>query len=349
MFKPSTFLVVTLALIGRVVVSATEKCESITPSKVRGLWMTWNEALQTDVPENAADLYHPESVLLPTLSNQIRDDRESQIEYFEHFMQKKPVGYIQQDYVNIKTCNTAEYNGIYTFDLTAIGKKVNARFTYVYTYENDEWKIKTHHSSLMPEDIARRNLRASKNPSLALSGNLAPTKPVECAQVNEHFIKNLWNKWNAVLLTRSAEKVGELYWKIDSVLLPTLSNQVRIKEEEKENYFEHFLMKKPTAVINQDFVSIGCNEAQYNGIYTFTLTDPDTQVVSEAMARFTYVFTTYGGEWKIQTHHSSLMPNQGGLNGAMKLSAVASKDFVDLSVRRVYSTDTMGVEFSIFN
>jgi len=48
---------------------------------------------------------------------------------------------------------------------------------------------------------------------------------------------------------------------------------------------------------------------QYNGKYDFKLTDPATKVESIAHARFTYVFTTKDGkEWKIQTHHSSLLP-----------------------------------------
>ena len=33
----------------------------------------------------------------------------------------------------------------------ATGDKVKARYTYVYTYEEGEWKIAHHHSSVMPE------------------------------------------------------------------------------------------------------------------------------------------------------------------------------------------------------
>ena len=52
-----------------------------------------------------------------------------------------------------------------------------------------------------------------------------------------------------------------------------------------------------------------CIRIQYNGKYDFRLTDPATNVDSIAHARFTYVFsTTDGKEWKIQTHHSSLLP-----------------------------------------
>ena len=56
-------------------------------------------------------------------------------------------------------------------------------------------------------------------------------------------------------------------------------------------------------------ISLCCIRIQYNGKYDFRLTDPATNVDSIAHARFTYVFsTTDGKEWKIQTHHSSLLP-----------------------------------------
>jgi hypothetical protein len=258
--------------------------------------------------------------LLPTLSNKIRSDRESKIDYFEHFLQKKPVGTIKEDYVNIKSPNLATYNGIYTFDLTAIGQSVDARFTYVYTYENGDWKIKTHHSSLLPEAPKRRSLRAKhyeeKKAAQFLVGEGKDN-------LTEDDVRALWQQWNAALATLSPEKVGEQYWNHGSILLPTLSNKIRDTPKSKLDYFEHFLQKKPVGAIDQDFIYISENVAQYDGIYTFTLTNPDTGAVTTAQARFTYVFTTYPnkasgkGEWKIETHHSSLMPNAGGLNGAM--------------------------------
>ena len=33
----------------------------------------------------------------------------------------------------------------------ATGDKVKARYTYVYQFEDGEWKIAHHHSSVMPE------------------------------------------------------------------------------------------------------------------------------------------------------------------------------------------------------
>jgi len=305
-----------------VVGSVSEEVQKIHEVTVKKFWLEWNEALQTSEPEKIVELYHESSALLPTLSNKVRPDRESKINYFEHFMQKKPVGTIKQDFVNINSPNLATYNGIYTFDLTAIGKSVDARFTYVYTYEYGAWKIKTHHSSLMPEAPKRRNLREHKNQHKELKvTKLEEEIGAGKAILSDDDVRALWNRWNAALATLSPETVAEQYWNRGSILLPTLSNQNRDTPETKANYFEHFLKKKPVGAIDQEFIYISENAAQYDGIYTFTLTNPDTGAVSTAQARFTYVFTSYPdsvgakGEWRIETHHSSLMPNAGGLNG----------------------------------
>jgi hypothetical protein len=35
----------------------------------------------------------------------------------------------------------------------ADGSKVKARYSFVYVYEDGEWKISHHHSSIMPESV----------------------------------------------------------------------------------------------------------------------------------------------------------------------------------------------------
>ena len=44
-------------------------------------------------------------------------------------------------------------DGIYEFTMGATGDKVKARYSFIYTYEDGEWKIAHHHSSQMPEEI----------------------------------------------------------------------------------------------------------------------------------------------------------------------------------------------------
>ena len=41
--------------------------------------------------------------------------------------------------------------GIYELDL--LGDKVKARCSFIYKYEDGEWKIAHHHSSMMPEPL----------------------------------------------------------------------------------------------------------------------------------------------------------------------------------------------------
>ncbi len=70
-----------------------------------------------------------------------------------------------------------------------------ARFTYVYERDGDNWKILTHHSSVLPE-----------------SATLA------------------FYAWNDALQTKDPAKVATMYITEDGktgVLLPTISNKVR--------------------------------------------------------------------------------------------------------------------------
>jgi uncharacterized protein (TIGR02246 family) len=127
------------------------------PSKaqVASLFDTWNAALQTGDAQKVADLYAEDAVLLPTVSNKIRTDREGRVDYFEHFLENKPVGTKIQTVVNVLDSNSAIDTGTYKFDLTdpETGEKrvVEARYTYEYEKRNGEWKIVNHHSSAMPE------------------------------------------------------------------------------------------------------------------------------------------------------------------------------------------------------
>jgi uncharacterized protein (TIGR02246 family) len=121
-------------------------------AQITGLFDTWNRALETGDPEKVADLYADGAVLLPTVSNQVR---AGIVDYFEHFLAKKPVGEKLQTHVNVLDSNSAIDAGVYQFTLTdpETGEKsvVKARYTYAYEKQDGEWKIVNHHSSKMPE------------------------------------------------------------------------------------------------------------------------------------------------------------------------------------------------------
>ena len=64
--------------------------------EIAALFDQWNTALATGDPEKVADLYAPNAVLLPTLSNQIRTNRTEIVEYFTHFLESKLQGKIDR-------------------------------------------------------------------------------------------------------------------------------------------------------------------------------------------------------------------------------------------------------------
>ncbi|MFI7016835.1 SgcJ/EcaC family oxidoreductase [Streptomyces sp. NPDC050164] len=136
--------------------SETKSAKMATEAQVLGLFDQWNAALQTGDPQQVADLYAKDAVLLPTVSNNVRTDRAEIVDYFEHFLQNKPVGTKVESIVNVLDSDTVIDTGVYEFALThhETGAKntVKARYTYAYEKQSDgKWLIVNHHSSKMPE------------------------------------------------------------------------------------------------------------------------------------------------------------------------------------------------------
>ena len=112
------------------------------------LFNAWNRALQSGDPERVTELYAPDAVLVPTLSNQIRHNHAEIHDYFVHFLRKGPTGIVNES--NTRTFDQLLINsGIYTFAV-GDGTSLQGRFTFVYRWNGERWRIIEHHSSLMP-------------------------------------------------------------------------------------------------------------------------------------------------------------------------------------------------------
>ncbi|ARQ61422.1 MULTISPECIES: SgcJ/EcaC family oxidoreductase [Rhizobium] len=134
------------------------------------------------------------------------------------------------------------------------------------------------------------------------SANAAET--ATCASVSEEQVAKLFDHWNASLATLNPEEVAKNYSE-DSVLLATLANKPRLTQEERIDYFKHFLEKGPKGHIDSRTIKTGCNWAVDAGTYTFTMKDG-----SKVPARYTYTYEFKGGNWLITSHHSSMMPEK---------------------------------------
>ena len=126
------------------------KGPTISEEECKDLFYLWNDALATLDADTVAKRYASNAVLLPTVSDEPRTDYDSIKDYFVSFCQKKPQGTILESY---PTCGEGWCKdvGIYEFTMGATGDKVKARYSYVYVFEDGEWKIAHHHSSVMPE------------------------------------------------------------------------------------------------------------------------------------------------------------------------------------------------------
>lgn len=126
----------------------------------------------------------------------------------------------------------------------------------------------------------------------------------QCKAVTETEIAALFDRWNASLATGDSKKVVANY-ATDSILLPTVSNKPRLSPAEKEDYFDHFLEKKPQGKIDLRFIQIGCNTALDAGLYTFTFYTGE-----KVSGRYSYTYRWNGSEWLITHHHSSANPEK---------------------------------------
>lgn len=140
--------------------------------------------------------------------------------------------------------------------------------------------------------------------STVYAANAEVNCPV-CASANEADIAALFTRWNDSLKTGDAKEVAKNYAD-DAILLPTVSNKVRLTNDERIDYFEHFLEGKPTGSIDTSHIVINCNDAMDVGTYTFKFADG-----SEVQGRYTFTYKWDGKEWLISSHHSSAMPETG--------------------------------------
>ena len=255
----------------------------IKKEEVQNLFFLWNDALATGDSSLVASRYAKTGVLLPTVSDVPRDDFSSIKDYFDAFLLKKPDGKILESFVNIGT-NWCQDVGIYEFTLGATGDKVKARYSFVYVYEDGQWKIQHHHSSQMPEEI-----------------------PAAPAAISENEVRDLFYLWNDALATLDADKVASRYSKKTApCLLPTVSDTPRTDYASIKNYFVDFCQKKPQGTILESYVTVGHNWAMDDGIYEFALGSTGDKV----KARYSFIYILEDGEWKIAHHHSSQMPEE---------------------------------------
>lgn len=119
-------------------------------AEISSLKFRWAVSLETRNPDLVLENYSPSAILLPTLSPQIRNSRESMRAYFVEFLAKRPRAQFNPDsVVQLLGPNHATESGTYTFTF-GNGQSAVARYTFIYERTPSGWRIVQHHSSLLP-------------------------------------------------------------------------------------------------------------------------------------------------------------------------------------------------------
>jgi hypothetical protein len=126
--------------------------KDITEAQVKGLFDLWSAALASGDADAVAMRYSKDAVMLPTISDEPHTDYNAIKRYFENFLQNKPQCKILESHVTIGN-NWCKDVGTYMFSRGIDGSKLKARYSFIYVWEDNEWKISHHHSSLMPESV----------------------------------------------------------------------------------------------------------------------------------------------------------------------------------------------------
>jgi len=109
---------------------------------------TWVEKIRTNDPKQVVSLYHNEGLLLGTFSDIERQGHDLILAYFENLLKSKVDVEVVTQHKH-ETDSITVNSGLYNFIVD--GKTVNARFSFVFIKSGDEWKILSHHSSVLPE------------------------------------------------------------------------------------------------------------------------------------------------------------------------------------------------------
>jgi len=140
-----------------------------------------------------------------------------------------------------------------------------------------------------------------------VSPSAAIASSMKCAPSSRDMIEAQFQRFNDSWQTHDPDKVTALFLP-DAVLLATVSNKPRTTHAEIRDYFDHFLVSRPTAKIDTSTIRLGCNTATRVGTWTITLVDPKTHAKKLVKARYSFIYKFDHGQWWIKHLHSSLMP-----------------------------------------
>ncbi len=110
----------------------------------------WVEKIRTNDASQVAGLYHREGLLLGTFSNIERKGHELILDYFKNlFTSQVDVKIITKHGYKSESESISTASGLYNFEVN--DNIIEARFSFVFLKSEEDWKIVSHHSSVLPK------------------------------------------------------------------------------------------------------------------------------------------------------------------------------------------------------
>jgi hypothetical protein len=129
-------------------------------SEVKEQFARWQTAIKTGKVDTVVALYAFNAVLVPTLSNDIRNDPTEIGTYFTEFLLKKPSVELIEGHPRLYG-DIGINSGLYKFKFGSSQQKAFARFSFVYQWSGTDWLIVEHHSSLYFSEHENLNKKGS--------------------------------------------------------------------------------------------------------------------------------------------------------------------------------------------
>ena len=156
----------------------------------------------------------------------------------------------------------------------------------------------------------RMAMRQDKNVRVINDMNNLAIRCEEAVRTNQTCLRGAREAlfcWARVVGSGNIEDVLALYAG-DAILVPTLSDYIGEKEDERRRYFETFLsrgVKSCEIIVQKKRVSHKLGTVVIGGLYAFQFSRDGVE--STASARFLFTFEEIDGRWMITGHHSSLL------------------------------------------
>ena len=120
---------------------------------MNGALKIWIDLVSCQDIDAVVDLYAEDGLLLGTFSDEIREGKGKIKEYFQFFLAKKPKASIVESKTHITSDNSLTISGFYDFEVDGsdrVRELAHARFTFVFQKRGNNFKILSHHSSIIP-------------------------------------------------------------------------------------------------------------------------------------------------------------------------------------------------------